>query len=240
MREPAVLLNGCPAVVAGGTRGIGLAIAQALHAAGADLLIAGRSADRARTAAEQLAADFCVADLTTETGIADLHNRAVARWGRGPDLLVNAVGAFALAPVHETSVESFDQQVAANLRAPFLLIRTFLPGMRERGRGHIVTIGSIAGRRAFANNGAYSASKFGVLGLHAVLAEELRGTGVRATLIEPAATDTPLWDDIDRASNPGLPHRENMMNPDAVAAAVIFAATQSPSVAVPNLIVERS
>jgi len=68
----------------------------------------------------------------------------------------------------------------------------------------------------------------------------LRGSGVRATLIEPAATDTPLWDDIDRASNPGLPTREQMMAPDAVAAAVIFAVTQNRSVAVPNLIVERS
>jgi len=241
MNGAAESLKGRPAVVAGGTRGIGLSIARALRAAGADLLIAGRSPERALAAAQDLDANVCVADLATETGVADLHARAAVLWGNaGPDVLVNALGAFDLAPLHETSAESFDRQIAMNLRAPFLLIRAFLAGMRERGRGHIVTLGSIAGRRAFANNGAYSASKFGVRGLHAVLAEELRGSGVRATLIEPAATDTPLWDDIDRASNPGLPTREQMMAPDAVAAAVIFAVTQNRSVAVPNLIVERS
>lgn len=235
-----VTLEGRPVLVAGGTRGIGLAVARALRAAGADLLIAGRSTERGRAAADELGAEFCPADLATEAGVADLHAKALARWGQGPELLVNTLGAFELAPLHQASIESFDRQIAANLRAPFLLIRAFLAEMRTRGRGHIVTIGSIAGRHAFPNNGAYSASKFGVRGLHAVLAEELRGTGVRATLIEPAATDTPLWDDIDRASNPGLPRRETMMDPDAVAAAVVFAATQNPAVSVPNLIVERS
>jgi hypothetical protein len=91
-------------------------------------------------------------------------------------------------------VEAFDRMIAVNLRAAFLLMRAFVPGMLARGRGHIVTIGSVAGRQAFPSNGAYSASKFGVRGLHAVLAAELRGTGVRATFVEPAATDTPLWD----------------------------------------------
>jgi NADP-dependent 3-hydroxy acid dehydrogenase YdfG len=120
------------------------------------------------------------------------------------------------------------------------LIRAVLPGMLERGDGHIVTLGSVAGRVAFPENGAYSAGKFGARGLHAVLAAELRGTGVRATFVEPAATDTPLWDAIDRARHGGLPPREAMLAPSAVADAVLYAVTRPKEVAVPNILVERS
>jgi NAD(P)-dependent dehydrogenase (short-subunit alcohol dehydrogenase family) len=147
--------------------------------------------------------------VSTEDGIARV--RDALGDGAVPDIVVHAAGAFELAPLAQTSVTSFDRMVAVNLRAAFLLIRTFVPGMLERGTGHIVTIGSVAGRNAFPSNGAYSASKFGVRGLCAVLAAELRGTGVRATFVEPAATDTPLWDAVDMAGSPGLPPRSAML-----------------------------
>src|SRR5690606_11757039 len=114
--------------------------------------------------------------------------------GGAPDILENAAGSFLLAPIAETSTDDFLEQLAVNLGGPFYLIRAFLPDMLVRRAGHIVNIGSISGRVSMAGNGAYGASKFGLRGLHQVLAEEVRGTGVRATLIEPAATDTPLWD----------------------------------------------
>ena len=81
-----------------------------------------------------------------------------------------------------------------------------------------------------AGNGAYGASKFGLRGLHQVLAEEIRGSGVRATLIEPAATDTPLWDPLDPDSRDDLPSRSQMLTPDDVARAVVFALTQPAEV----------
>jgi len=112
--------------------------------------------------------------------------------------------------------------------------------MLRRGEGHVVTIGSIAGRHAFPHNGAYSASKFAVRGLHAVLQAEIRGTGVRATLVEPAATDSPLWDAIDFDRHPGLPGRESMLSPATVADAVLYVLTRPPEAAVPNLMIERS
>ena len=166
----------------------------------------------------------------------------VARLARDhePDIIVNAAGAFALAPVAETSLESFDSILAANLRGPFLLIRTFLPRMLTRGSGHIVSIGSIAGRQAFPGNGAYSASKFGLRGLHAVLDAELKGSGVRATLVEPAATDTDLWDAVDRKTNPGLPERSAMLSAEAVADAVMFVLTRPAETHINYLGVERS
>lgn len=76
--------------------------------------------------------------------------------------------------------------------------------------------------------------------MHAVLDVELRGTGVRATLVEPGATDTPLWDAIDTARHPGLPPRAAMLSPDAVADAVLFALSRPPEVDVRTLFLERS
>ena len=137
------------------------------------------------------------------------------------------------------SVSSFDAHVSINLRAPFLVTRAVLPGMLARGSGLIVNVGSVAGRKAFPGNGAYAASKFGLRGFHEVLLEELRGTGVRASLIEPAATDTALWDDLDPDSDPNLPDRADMMTPQQVADAIMFVALRPEGVSVPHLALER-
>jgi NADP-dependent 3-hydroxy acid dehydrogenase YdfG len=112
--------------------------------------------------------------------------------------------------------------------------------MLERGDGLFVNVGSVAGRKAFPGNGSYSASKFGLRGFHEVLLEEIRGTGVRATLLEPAPTDTPLWDEVDRKANPGLPDSSAMLDPDDVADAVLFVATRPPTVRIPLLQIERA
>jgi len=171
--------------------------------------------------------------------VEQLRERVGSRFGV-PDVVVNAAGSFALAPVAETEVGTFDEQIAVNLRGPFLVTRAFLPAMLARGSGTVVSIGSVAGRQAFPANGAYSAAKFGLRGLHAVLDQELRGTGVRSVLVEPAATNTPLWDRIDRAANPGLPAPEVMLDADAVADAVLYAVTRPMAVAIHNVILERS
>ena len=95
-------------------------------------------------------------------------------------------------------------------------------------------------RAAFAENGGYAASKFGVRGLHEVLRAEVRGTGVRATLVEPAATDTPLWDPIDPDARADLPSRASMLRPGDVARAVLFAALQPPGVQISNIALEAA
>jgi NADP-dependent 3-hydroxy acid dehydrogenase YdfG len=242
-RPPAAvsaLLSGRIAVVTGATGGIGRAAAERLAGAGAHVVLVARSMDSVRDAAAELGGVPVVADVGTETGVARVVEAVDTLQPAGADIVVHAAGAFALAPLAETSVEAFDQMVAVNLRAAFLLVRSFVPRMLTRGSGDIVTIGSVAGRQAFPSNGAYSASKFGVRGMHAVLAGELRGTGVRATFVEPSATDTGLWDDVDRDRNPGLPSREQMMSAAAVADAVFYAVTRPADVTVPNILVERA
>jgi NADP-dependent 3-hydroxy acid dehydrogenase YdfG len=145
---------------------------------------------------------------------------------------------FSIQSIDEMSPDVLDYNLAVNLRGTVLTVRAFLPGLKRRESGTIIQIGSIAGRKAFAGNGAYSASKFGVRGFHEVLLEELRGTGVRATLLEPAATNTSIWDSIEAERSPDIPDRESMLDPKSVAACVVFVAARSAGVQIPYLPVE--
>jgi NADP-dependent 3-hydroxy acid dehydrogenase YdfG len=231
-------LSGRRVVVAGGSGGIGLAVARRLAEAGAELILVARRPGPLEAAAREVGAMPVAGDVTDRGFVAELE--AQVNLGGSPDGLINAGGAFDLSPVASTDPDMFDRMVAANLTGPFLLIRAFLPGMLGAGRGHIVTVGSVAGRVAFPGNGAYSASKFGIRGLHAVLDQELKGTGVRCTLIDPAATDTTIWDPLDPDRRADLPSREAMLSPAAVADAVHYVMTRPPDVQITAVSVQRS
>ena len=235
MASSAESLSGRVTVVSGGSRGIGARVVSALADRGARVVAVARSAQELRAVADRAGAEAVPADVATPEGVA-----LVARHLDGvvPDVVVHSAGAFGLAALTETTVEDFDRMVAVNLRAAFLLAREFLPAMKQRGSGHLVSIGSVAGRLALPGNAAYAASKFGLRGLHAVLEVELRGTGVRATLVEPSATDTELWNAVDGAGY-GLPPREAMLDAAAVADAVVYAITRPEGVSIPNLLIGR-
>lgn len=204
------------------------------------MVLCARGGDALQQTASQLGVLAVAADVSVPAEVDRLVVEAERLLGGTPDIVVSAAGAFELEPLASTTVEAFDRMLAVNLRAPFLLMHAVLPALLRRRTGHIVSVGSVAGRQAFPRNGAYSASKFGLRGLHAVLDAELRGTGVRATLVEPAATDTALWDAIDTELNPGLPARSAMLLPDDVAEAVLYALTRRPEVDVRNLLLERA
>lgn len=228
-------LEGATAVVTGASRGIGFAVARALAGAGAWVAMIARGEEALASAAAQVGGHPIPTDVSSPPAVHALAAYVAELLGDGPDLLVNAAGSFAIAPLADTDPAVFDALLAANLRAPFLTTRAFLPSMLRRGSGHLIHVGSIAGRRAFPGNGAYSASKFGLRGMHEVLSEELRGTGVRSTLVEPGATDTALWDPLDPDGRPDLPSRAAMLRPDDVARAVLWAVTQPSHVTIPVL-----
>jgi NADP-dependent 3-hydroxy acid dehydrogenase YdfG len=167
-------------------------------------------------------------DLTVDLADAVARTTALAQVVERfavPEVVVSNAGSFALAPLEASDDAFLRTQLAINLEAPFAVARTFLPAMRHRGFGTHVMIGSIADSKAFPENSAYAASKFGARGLHEVLLEEMRGSGVRCTLVSPGPTDTSLWDAISPDDRPDLPNRADMLQPSDVADAVLYAVT---------------
>ena len=236
------ILAGRTALVTGASRGIGLACARILAVAGARVAMCARSEDALRTAARDigLGALPIACDLSRPDSARTAVQEVEIAFGGAPHIIVNNAGLFTLAPLEATSPAEFARTVDTNLVGPFTIIHAFLPAMRARRSGHILTIGSIADRNAFPENAAYAASKFGLRGLHEVLRAELRGSGVRASLVSPGPVDTPLWDPIDPDRRPGFTPRAMMLSPEAVADAVLYVLSQPAEVNVDELRLSRS
>jgi NADP-dependent 3-hydroxy acid dehydrogenase YdfG len=235
-------LAGRTALVTGASRGIGAAIARLLARNGALVALVARHERTLELLAAELGGGAVAAacDLRLP-GAADVVQAALDDLGAdSPDILVNNAGAFLIAPAHETSVDVFRETLEINLTAPFAFVRAFLPEMRRRGAGHIVTVGSIADRATFPGNAAYAASKHGLRALHEVLRAELRGSGVRVSLVSPGPVDTQLWDVVDPDGREGFTPRAQMLTPDAVADAVGYVVTAPSPLNVDELRLSRS
>lgn len=228
MTHPALV--GRTAVVAGASRGIGLAIAEALHTAGAHVVRLARSL--ADDAGERRSDFRC--DVTRPDEVRRVVEHVLE--GRGaPDILVSNAGTYLLKDLPAITPEEFEAQIASTLFGAFVVLRAFLPGMLARRTGLIVTIGSVADHTPYPGNAAYAAAKFGVRGLHGVLTAELAGTGVRATLVSPGPVNTALWDPVEPDAQPGLTQRAAMLRSADVAEAVLFVATRPDHVVIPEL-----
>jgi NAD(P)-dependent dehydrogenase (short-subunit alcohol dehydrogenase family) len=214
-------LEGRVALVTGASRGIGRTIVTRLLEEGASVAALARSLE---TGAEGRRLDL-QCDVTDTAAVEHAVARTVDRLGI-PDIVVNNAGAFLLKPLSDTSDTELAEQLGANLIGPFVVVRAVLPLLRERGAGHVVTIGSIVDHQPYAGNAAYGASKYGVRGLHEILQAEVQGSGIRTTLVSPGPTDTRLWDSLDPDSRDDLPARASMLSPLDVANAVVYAVTQ--------------
>jgi len=214
-------LVGRTALVTGASRGIGAATARALAGAGA----------RVARVARQLTPDTrftdVAGDLRRAVDVERVINRVIAAVGV-PDIIVNNAGAFLYRPLDATTPEEFDAIVQVNLTAAFLVVRELAPHLTQLGRGHVVTVGSVADHQALPGNAAYAAAKWGLRGLHGVFNAELRGAGVRCTLVSPGPTDTAMWDEVDPDTRPGFLPRRAMLSPDDVAEAILFVVTRPP------------
>ena len=235
-------LEGRAAVVTGASRGIGLAVARALIGAGAQVALVARSADTLDREVASLGpgASAFAADLTDAAQVERLLAALHERFAAAPDIVVNNAGIFRVAPLHAVTPGEFAETVQTNLVAPFLILHGVLREMRARGTGHVISVGSVADRHPFPENGAYAAAKFGARAMHEVLRAELRGTGVRATLVSPGPVDTTIWDPILADGRPGFPTRAAMLTAEAVAEAVVWAATRPPDVNIDELRLSRS
>jgi NADP-dependent 3-hydroxy acid dehydrogenase YdfG len=230
------------ALVTGASRGIGLEVARLFARDGIRVAMLARSTNDLAARAKEIGPEAIAipCDVSDAGDVATATARALTEFGDAPDIVVSNAGLFNLATIENTELAAFRSALDVNLVAPFLVARAFIARMRARRDGHIVTIGSIADRSVFPENAAYAASKYGVRALHEVLRAELRGSGVRATLVSPAQVDTSMWDEIDPDSRAGFTPRRDMLSARAVAEAVRYAISQPPDVNVDELRISHS
>jgi NAD(P)-dependent dehydrogenase (short-subunit alcohol dehydrogenase family) len=220
------------AVVTGASRGIGLAIAQALARAGAEVVLVSRNRKALESARKKLGARASVvaADVARPAEVNRAFKQVKRRHSR-LDILVNCAGIFTYKPFTETTLEDWQRNIETNLSSLFLTAKAALPLWEGSRHAHLVNILSISSRQAFANCSAYTAAKFGALGLTRVLRKELRPQGIRVTAILPGLTDTVMLNEFDF----DIP-RDRVMQPEDVAAAVISALQQPARTAVNEVV----
>ena len=222
------------AIITGGSRGIGRAVALAFSREGARVALAARSAAALHEVAVFIRSQNGQAlvvptDVRQEASVAALVDRTISEWGR-VDILVTAAGVAAFGPVADSAPSEWDEMMAVNLRGVYLTCRAALPPMIKQRRGTIINVVSVAAQRVIPGCAAYAASKHGVLGFTRVLAEEMRAHGVRVAALLPGAVDTPLW---DRIPNPA--DRARMLRPEDVAEAAVLMASLPASASLEEL-----
>ena len=221
------------ALISGGSRGIGLALARVFAREGYALLITGRDRERLNSAVEQLGQSHAEVtalpcDVRDATSVEEMFAEFRGKH-QAIDVLINNAGvAHALAPVEKLSIAAWEDVIATNLTGTFLVTRAALPLMHSGGT--IVNNLSIAALQVFTGMAAYNASKAGALAFTNVLREELRARGIRVLALLPGATDTEIWQQFW----PDAP-RERMVSTDAVAEAVLLAVKATANTAIEEI-----
>ncbi|HYO81259.1 MAG TPA: SDR family oxidoreductase [Bryobacteraceae bacterium] len=210
-------LEGKRAVVTGGTRGIGRAIASSLIGQGARVAICGRDENASRTVAQELGGvPHCYGaalDVREPDAVARFFEFADSSLG-GLDVLVNNAGLGIFSPVGDLSLEDWRVMLDTNLTGVFHCCREAIPRLRKSGGGSIVNISSLAGKNPFAGGAAYNASKFGLNGFSEAMMLDHRNEGIRVTYVMPGSVDTDFSPRSARASW--------KIAPEDIADAVVF------------------
>ncbi|WP_433731746.1 SDR family NAD(P)-dependent oxidoreductase [Nocardia sp. CA-129566] len=208
-------MSGAKVLLTGATGGLGHAIARSLKTYGAELTLTGRRLDVLDRLASELGARPVAADLSCPDDVTKLL-KAVDP----VDVFIAGAGLPASGPVLDFSVADLDDAISVNLRAPMVMAREVAGSMRARGQGHIVFIGSIGGRVASGDTAVYNATKFGLRGLALGMREDLRGSGVGVSVVEPGFVRAAgMFADSGVRLPPGL----RTSSPQQVADAVIRA-----------------
>jgi NAD(P)-dependent dehydrogenase (short-subunit alcohol dehydrogenase family) len=224
-------LDAQKALVTGATSGIGRAIALKLAREGADVIVQGRDADRGGAVVDEIRsaggkARFVAADLEKTVEV-----RRLAKDVGEVDILVNNAGLALFGPTAQLEVDRFDAMFASNVRAPFLLVAALAPGMVSRGKGCIISIGSMAGELGLAGGAAYGATKAALSSMTRAWTAEFSAHGVRVNAVAPGPVHTggalPVRDLIQHLGSTTAMKRP--ASPEEIAEVVAFLASPSAS-----------
>ena len=223
------------AVITGGTKGIGRAIAVKFASQNFDIVTCSRNSGELAALKEELEricsvkAHVCKADLSQKSEVKEFTD-FVTGIGRPVDVLVNNTGFFLPGLVTEEKDGTLESMIEANVYSAYYTTRGLLAAMKSRKQGHIFNLCSIASIKAYPNGGSYTISKFALLGFSKVLREELMVHNIRVTAVLPGATLTPSWDGSE------LPD-ERLMKPEDVAEAIFGAYSLSPRSVVEEILI---
>ncbi|HQV84569.1 MAG TPA: SDR family oxidoreductase [Chitinophagaceae bacterium] len=222
-------------LVVGATGGIGSKTAKLLAGSGANIFLAGRNAEKLDLVAKEIgisAEKTFAVDISIPEQITALKENYFSVFPN-LDILVNAAGIGIIKPVESLSGDEFLRTLNYNLYGPFLLVKAFLPAMKEAKKGLIINIPGVLGKVPMAGAAAYSASKFGLVGLMQSIREEIKRTDIRITNIFMGGVDSPFWDTIDLRVQ-----REKMIQAEEAAKAIWFLCQQPVSGVVSEMVLQ--
>jgi serine 3-dehydrogenase len=242
-------LQGRLVCVTGASSGIGRACARRFAGEGARLLLAARRLERLQSLAQELkashgTASHCVAlDVRDHAAVQRVFGNLAEEWCDVEVLVNNAGLSRGLDPIQEGSVQDWDEMLDTNVKGLLYVTRALLPGMLERQAGHVINIGSIAGREVYAMGGVYCASKYAVRALTQGLRLDLHGTPVRVSTVDPGLVQTEFsavrfHGDTQRAGK--VYENTRPLTAEDVADAILFCATRPAHATVAELVLLAS
>ncbi len=227
-------------MVTGASRGIGRSITRALAGCGASVVALARDEQRLGELCTQIGAEGGTAiparaDVSAPADVSRAFALLDDTFGGRLDILVNNAGIGLFGRLEEFSLEQWEQVMAVNLRSAFLCCREAVGRMRQTGRGYVINIASVVGLKGYVSQGAYTASKHGVVGLTKTLAAELHGQGIKVSVICPGGVDTQLIGE----ARPDL-DRTQLMQPQDIADTVLYLLALPPRATVDMIYIRRT
>jgi len=237
------------AIITGATSGIGRATAIALARNSYDVIITGRRSEklesveeviRSKTDADVLSLSF---DIRDGKAVKDACDKLTGKW-EAIDVLVNNAGlAAGLSHIHEGSVDDWEEMIDTNIKGLLYITRLITPGMVKREKGHIINIGSIAGKEAYEKGNVYNASKFAVDGLTQAMRIDLVDHGIKVTAINPGAAETEfslVRFKGDQEQSDKVYEGFTPLYAEDIAEAILFAVSRPPHVNIDDLVIMPS
>lgn len=228
-------LTGKKVVVAGATGGIGSSLVKLLVQSGAEVFITGRNNEKLSNiaAAHGIPASHLLAiDISNGTQMEELAATVLGQLGT-PDILINLAGIGIIKPMEQLSLDDFSQSIQTNLVGAFLFVKSFLPAMKEVKKGLIINVPGVLGKVPMAGAAAYSASKYGIVGMMQSIREELKRTEIRITNLFLGGVDSPFWDEIDLRVQ-----KDKMIREEEAARSIWFLCQQPASGVVSEMVLQ--